>query len=346
MFETFGQMILESMDRGRLRPFTRSQAQNGAPPRPGGRPVHADEGGGGGEGVIGVPVSLFTLYVAIARAIRFGLGTLLVRLLAGLSDDPPDVGVMPKRLYYWTLSLAAGPNAGYGSPIAFVESSVFLVPADALFVPWRWHARREPRATPPLPPSPRPLAALPAISSASMAMRRWPGRSSNSTASSRPSSPQDLCRPRHHHVHAGDLGLTDLPPIKVVTILAGVINVGLIFFIVSCLLFRGARFLALAILIRRYGDPIREWIAQRLGLIAALAACSVVLYLALRFGLGGGGFPCFPGRPGRLFSMGILHRRDRSAKPDRERREHPPPMRRSVPAAARSTPGWDCHSGG
>jgi membrane protein YqaA with SNARE-associated domain len=88
-------------------------------------------------------------------------------------------------------------------------------------------------------------------------------------------------------------GLAHLPPIKVVTILAGVIDVGLVFFVVACLLARGARFLALALLIRRYGDPIRLWIEQRLGLIAALAAALVaLLYLALRFGLGGGGFPC------------------------------------------------------
>jgi hypothetical protein len=49
----------------------------------------------------------------------------------------------------------------------------------------------------------------------------------------------------------------------------------------------------LALLIRRYGDPIRVWIEERLGLIAALAAALVaLLYLGLRFGLGGGGFPC------------------------------------------------------
>ena len=55
-----------------------------------------------------------------------------------------------------------------------------------------------------------------------------------------------------------------------------------------------SRFLALALLIRRYGDPIRVWIEQRLGLIAALAAgLLVLLYLALRYGLGGGGgYPC------------------------------------------------------
>ena len=43
---------------------------------------------------------------------------------------------MLKRLYDWTLSLAARPSAAlWLAVIAFVESSVFLVPADVLFVP-------------------------------------------------------------------------------------------------------------------------------------------------------------------------------------------------------------------
>ena len=98
-------------------------------------------------------------------------------------------------------------------------------------------------------------------------------------------------------------GLSHLPPIKVVTILAGVINVGLSFFIVSCLSSAARASSRSPRLIRRYGDPIRESIEQRLGLIAALAAAAVLLllYLALRFGLGGGGSHAEqrPGRPGK-----------------------------------------------
>ena len=67
-------------------------------------------------------------------------------------------------------------------------------------------------------------------------------------------------------------GLAHLPPIKVVTILAGVDHVGFVFFIVSAFIARGARFLALAWLLRRYGEPIRDFIEKRLGLIAAAAA--------------------------------------------------------------------------
>lgn len=41
-------------------------------------------------------------------------------------------------------------------------------------------------------------------------------------------------------------GLAHLPPIKVVTILAGAVHVGLVFFVLSCIIARGARFFALA----------------------------------------------------------------------------------------------------
>ena len=43
---------------------------------------------------------------------------------------------MLQRLYAWTLSLAARKTAEvWLAFIAFVESSVFLVPADVLFLP-------------------------------------------------------------------------------------------------------------------------------------------------------------------------------------------------------------------
>ena len=78
-------------------------------------------------------------------------------------------------------------------------------------------------------------------------------------------------------------GLSHLPPIKVVTILSGVVDVGLTFFIVSCLIARGARFYALAWALRNYGVPIKTFIEKRLGLIAGAAALVLIaLYFALR----------------------------------------------------------------
>ena len=43
---------------------------------------------------------------------------------------------MLRRLYDWTMSLAARKSAEvWLAVIAFIESSVFLVPADVLFLP-------------------------------------------------------------------------------------------------------------------------------------------------------------------------------------------------------------------
>ena len=43
---------------------------------------------------------------------------------------------MLRRLYDWTLQKAASPAAEFWlAVIAFIESSIFLVPADVLFVP-------------------------------------------------------------------------------------------------------------------------------------------------------------------------------------------------------------------
>jgi membrane protein DedA with SNARE-associated domain len=79
-------------------------------------------------------------------------------------------------------------------------------------------------------------------------------------------------------------GLSHLPPIKVVTILAGVAQVSFVFFVVSCIVARGARFFALAWALRRYGDPIREFIERRLGLLAAIVAGIIILlYIVIKY---------------------------------------------------------------
>ena len=79
-------------------------------------------------------------------------------------------------------------------------------------------------------------------------------------------------------------GLAHLPPIKVVTILAGVVQISFSFFVISCIVARGARFMALAWALRRWGAPIRDFIERRLGLIAAiLAGILIVLYLAAKY---------------------------------------------------------------
>jgi membrane protein YqaA with SNARE-associated domain len=195
---------------------------------------------------------------------------------------------MLRGLYDWTLSLAARKSAEWWlALIAFVESSVFLVPADVLYLPMA--LSRPSRAY--------RYALVATVASVLGGILGWYiGHYAYDT----------LARPvlefygkfdefEHLRLTSGDgiillmlvtSGLAHLPPIKVVTILSGVIGFPLGWFILSAVVARGARFLLLAWLLRRYGEPIRHFIEKRLGLIAGVAAAVLIaLYLIAKYAL-------------------------------------------------------------
>jgi membrane protein YqaA with SNARE-associated domain len=191
-----------------------------------------------------------------------------------------------RRLYDWTLSLAARPTAEYWlAVIAFVESSFFLIPADVLFIPMAI-ARRE-RAW--------RFALIATTASVLGGILGWTigffayetiarpvlefyGKLAEFEAL-RTSSNRDAVL-----LLLVTSGLAHIPPIKVVTILSGALQVSLPLFVVSAILARGARFFALAWILRRYGAPIQDFIERRLGLIASgVAAAIILLYVAARF---------------------------------------------------------------
>lgn len=189
------------------------------------------------------------------------------------------------RLYRWVLSLAARESAErWLAVIAFIESSVFLVPADVLFLPMA--LARPARAW--------RYALVATIASVLGGIAGWLLGHYAFAAVARPIlefyGKLDEFEQLATAGGAGFIllmlvtsGLAHLPPIKVVTILAGVIGFNLWLFILSALLARGARFFFLAWLLRRYGEPIRHFIENRLGLVAALgAAALILLYIAVR----------------------------------------------------------------
>jgi membrane protein YqaA with SNARE-associated domain len=75
-------------------------------------------------------------------------------------------------------------------------------------------------------------------------------------------------------------GLAHLPPIKVVTILSGAANINLGLFIVAAIIARGARFFLLAWLLQRFGENIREFLERRLGALAGAAATILICAFA------------------------------------------------------------------
>ena len=67
-------------------------------------------------------------------------------------------------------------------------------------------------------------------------------------------------------------GAAHLPPLKIVTILSGVLAVNLVVFFIAAVVARGGKFMLLSWLFAKYGVSIRDFIEKRLNLLAALAA--------------------------------------------------------------------------
>ncbi|MUZ72678.1 DedA family protein [Agrobacterium vitis] len=192
---------------------------------------------------------------------------------------------MLRRLYDWTMSLAARKSAeAWLGAISFVESSIFLVPADVLFLPmalakpekvWRY-------------------ATIATITSVLGGIAGWFLGYYAYESIARPilefygkADAFDQLRLSVDYETVVLLlitsGLAHLPPIKVVTILSGVAHVNIWLFIMTAIVARGGRFFLLAWLLRRYGEPIRHFIEKRLGMIAAIGAVVLIaLFVAYR----------------------------------------------------------------
>jgi len=193
---------------------------------------------------------------------------------------------MLHKLYDWTFSLAARRTAEiWLAVIAFIESSVFLVPADVLFIPMA--LARPGRAY---------RFAL--IATAASTLGGIAGYFLGYLAYETLAKPvlgfyDKLAQFEYLKNCAGEntimlllvtSGLAHLPPIKIVTILAGVIRVNFLFFVISCIIARGLRFFALAWALNRFGESIRHFIERRLGLIAMTAAALLIaLYFIVKF---------------------------------------------------------------
>ena len=202
---------------------------------------------------------------------------------------------MLQNLYAWALGLASRKSAEVWLAFtAFVESSVFLIPADVLFLPMAL-AR------------PQRAYRYAAIATAFSVLGGIAGYALGYLAYETVAKPVLVLYGKldqFEHLKSctsnetlllllTTSGLAHIPPIKVVTILAGVAQISFIFFLVSCILARGARFFALAWALKTYGEQVRNVIEHRLGLIAGLIAAIVIaLYFAAHFLLKSGNQVC------------------------------------------------------
>lgn len=192
---------------------------------------------------------------------------------------------MLRKLYDWTLSLAARKSAEWWLAfISFLESSVFPVPAEVLFVPMG--IARSDRIY--------RYALLATVGSVLGGIAGWMLGLYAYELIARPVLEFYGSLDKFELLRSSaskdaillmliTSGLAHLPPMKVVTILSGAAGIDIWLFIGSAIAARGFKFFAIAWLLRRYGEPIRDFIEKRLGLLAfAAAAVLILLYVAYK----------------------------------------------------------------
>ncbi|QFT29206.1 DedA family protein [Roseibium porphyridii] len=174
---------------------------------------------------------------------------------------------MLRRLYDWTLSLAAGPRApaALGS-VSFVESSFFPIPPDILLIPMVI-ARREKAWW---------YAFLCTLTSVAGGILGYLIGMFLFEQVAQPilSFYGKMDKFDEFRVVFNDwgwwfvfiAGLTPFP-YKVITIASGVAGLSLPVFILASIVSRGIRFFIVAGLLYVFGPPIKEFIEKRLGLM-------------------------------------------------------------------------------
>ncbi|HEY0206350.1 MAG TPA: YqaA family protein [Acetobacteraceae bacterium] len=191
---------------------------------------------------------------------------------------------MLRRFYDQVLRLAASPRAPlWLALVSFAESSFFPVPPDALLVPMA--LARPDRAW--------RLAAICTVSSVLGGMLGYLIGYAFYDAVALP-----LIHFYHLETKADAFvagfqqyglwiilikGLTPIP-YKIVTITSGLAHFDFGLFVAASAVTRGARFFIVAALLRRFGEPVREFIERRLTLVTSLTAAGIVGgVLLLRF---------------------------------------------------------------
>ncbi|MDZ7904408.1 MAG: YqaA family protein [Cypionkella sp.] len=190
---------------------------------------------------------------------------------------------MFRKLYHWTLAWGASRHAEKAMGAAsFAESSFFPIPADVLFIPMCL-AR---------PDAAYRFAAIATVSSVLGGIFGWWIGHFAFQSLAAPLlelyGKMDAFETLKSQTGNGAIlvmlitsGATHLPPMKVVTILSGVVSFDLKWFIASAILARGGRFYLLAFLLRRYGAKVLGFVERRLPWVAAAGVCALAAVWAI-----------------------------------------------------------------
>ncbi len=178
---------------------------------------------------------------------------------------------MIRWLYDWVFSLARHKRASWAlAAISFIESSVFPIPPDVLLIPmvlaekrkWLIYAL---------------ICTLASVAGAFLGY--FIGYALYETLGKpilafygKENSFDDIARWYNEWGGWGVLFAAMTPfPYKVLTIFSGATGLNLVVFAVVSVIGRGARFLIVSWLLYLFGEPIRDFIEKRLGLMFTLA---------------------------------------------------------------------------
>ena len=174
---------------------------------------------------------------------------------------------MLRRLYDWTLSLAASPYALWALAIvAFIESSVFPIPPDVLILPM-------------VLARPRRAWLIAAVATVASVLGALAGYWIGATLFDQVGRPVLDFYGKADEIDAFNATFNDWGawavliagitpfPFKVITIVSGWTGLSIPVFVMASIVARGLRFFIVAGLLRVFGEPIRAFIERRLNLV-------------------------------------------------------------------------------
>ncbi|MDV7144820.1 YqaA family protein [Tropicimonas sp. TH_r6] len=184
---------------------------------------------------------------------------------------------MIRRLYDWTISLAAGKYALWAlAAVAFIESSFFPIPPDVLMIPM-------------ILATPRRAFLIAGVAMVASVLGGILGYAIGMFAFEQIGQPILESLGKADKIEAFNerfndygfwavlvAGLTPFP-YKVITIMSGWTGMPFWTFMVTSIIARGGRFFLVATLLWKYGEPIRYFIEKRLGTLT-------IIFCVLLFG--------------------------------------------------------------
>ena len=177
---------------------------------------------------------------------------------------------MIRGLYNWTMSLAASPYALWAlAAVAFVESSFFPIPPDVIMIPM-------------IIAAPRRAFLIAGVATIASVLGGLFGYYIGAALFDSVAQPIldfygkghyfDDFAVRYNEYGAWAVliaGVTPFP-FKVITIASGATGLSLPVFLISAVIARALRFFLVATLLWKFGEPIRDFIERRLGLMFIL----------------------------------------------------------------------------